>query len=579
MDSNKSTNNPTTNIFGSSANAASPFGNPSASASKPPTAFSFSSGSTNLFGSTSALSTTPQSSPAKTNIFGTASSSTTGSIFGNTTNPTTTSASSPFGNTSKIAPSSGSASNIFGTINSATPSASTPTSSSNPASNAGNLTPVPPSLFGSNTASNSTSNIFSNPTTTPTTGSTSTTSNLFGSKPSTNAIASPFGNATTTTNSSSAPATVSSSGFGSPATTQPLATTAGNSPAASPFASALSHTGTTTSTNLFGAKPSDLTTSNKSNATTAPTGASTLSATNLFSAKSTAPVKSSPLAMNTPTTAQPSSSAQPAPPSTPKPPSTSNQSLLNKPNINLAPSLLKGKTLEDLVGRWNSELDERVEDFKHTANEIAAWDQVLIQNGDQISVLYDELQRIDPIQSSIEQTLDYVETQQVELATALDDYERQLSNQPQDLSVPGRLRTTAQERQQAYRTAEEVHVQLNDMASSLGTMIAELNMLAGPGRSDDPEGTLPANEDPLVQIGGILNAHLNSLNWIGEIAQELGTKVNELESRVTSTKVEFGLDARQLDHSVGGTDENMGALGGLGHSNRILPSHLTHPRR
>jgi len=78
---------------------------------------------------------------------------------------------------------------------------------------------------------------------------------------------------------------------------------------------------------------------------------------------------------NKSTTAKPTTGTPPATPST-------------KPNINLAPSLLKGKTLEDLVARWNSELDERVEDFKHTANEIAAWDQVLIQNGDQVNNLF-----------------------------------------------------------------------------------------------------------------------------------------------------------------------------------------------
>lgn len=258
--------------------------------------------------------------------------------------------------------------------------------------------------------------------------------------------------------------------------------------------------------------------------------------------------------------------------------------------------------MEDLVARWNSELDERVEDFKHTANEIAAWDQVLIQNGDQISMLYDELQQIDPIQSSIDLTLDYVETQQKELSAALEDYERQLSSsQVQDFSATstGRTRTAAQEREEAYKTAEEVHVQLNDMASSLGTMIAELNSLAGPGNRIDEssanmaDGAISSgstNEDPIVQISGILNAHLGSLNWIGEITQELGAKVNELETRVSNTKVEFGLESnlnhhRQIEfnsdeynpntsiHPLNGSSLNSG----LG--NRVPSGLLSHPRR
>lgn len=105
-------------------------------------------------------------------------------------------------------------------------------------------------------------------------------------------------------------------------------------------------------------------------------------------------------------------------------------------------------------------------------------------------MLYVELQQIEPIQNSIDQTLDYAESQQKELSTALEDYEQQLSNsQVQDFSATstGRGCTAAQERKEAYKMAEEVHVQLNDMASSLGTMIAELNSLAGPGnRIDEP---------------------------------------------------------------------------------------------
>ncbi|KAH9441606.1 hypothetical protein Pst134EA_032833 [Puccinia striiformis f. sp. tritici] len=150
--------------------------------------------------------------------------------------------------------------------------------------------------------------------------------------------------------------------------------------------------------------------------------------------------------------------------------------------------------------------------------------------------------------------LEYVETQQQELSAALEDYERQLSssNQAQDFSTTssGRTRTAAQEREEAplQNGRGGPCVQLNDMASSLGTMIAELNSLAGPGNKIDEssaltEGGIPSgssstsNEDPIVQIAGILNAHLGSLNWIGEITQELGTKVNELESKVSNTKV------------------------------------------
>ncbi|KAH9815188.1 Nsp1-like C-terminal region-domain-containing protein [Melampsora americana] len=299
----------------------------------------------------------------------------------------------------------------------------------------------------------------------------------------------------------------------------------------------------------------------------------------LFGAKaaSTLPAKPSPLASKDSSSVESSST-----PALNLKSSTATAQTPTKASVGLsAPSLLRGKTMEDLVSRWTAELNERTADFKHMADEIAAWDQVLIQNGDQISNLYSELQRIEPIQTSIDQTLDHVETQQAELSAALDDYERQLSTHlppTQDLAaLPGqRARTAAQEREQAYKLAEDVHGQLNDMATSLGAMISELNTLSGPRSVSTTEesGALagtPTEEDPIAQVAGILNAHLTSLNWVGEITQDLGSKLGELERRVTNTKVEFGLENRQQDGG-GGLDDHLP-------SSTISNPYHTAPRR
>ncbi|KAH9466430.1 hypothetical protein MJO28_000990 [Puccinia striiformis f. sp. tritici] len=591
-------NKPSAPLFGAPASGGSMFGNQGGKS----TTFPF--GGPSSFGaSQAAASTTPQSSPSKPTpaqsfSFSPAAFS---SNAGGTSNANTTTSSSLFGG----------GGNTLG----AAPSAPKPLFGNTNTGLAGTASSTTSNLFGSNANSN-TSNIFgggmtvagsSSNTNQTTTAASAAKPSLFGGAPSNPTAGTNLSGNPTPTNTGIAPAsntTGSSFAFGAPAANQPPKDA--NTPGSIFGGAQAPKPAATTTGSLFGAKPAEATSNptplfgnnltpagtSTSTATTAAPPSSSLFSSNTLKAnpaselpakspatlfgnmnsglasKSTAPVKSSPLAMgsSTTTTAGEGSSQQTA-----NKPATSFSSAIKtaagtppatpsttKPNINLAPSLLKGKTLEDLVARWNSELDERVEDFKHTANEIAAWDQVLIQNGDQISMLYEELQQIEPIQNSIDQTLDYVETQQQELSAALEDYERQLSssNQAQDFSTTssGRTRTAAQEREEAYKTAEEVHVQLNDMASSLGTMIAELNSLAGPGNKIDEssaltEGGIPSgssstsNEDPIVQIAGILNAHLGSLNWIGEITQELGTKVNELESRVSNTKVEFGLES------------------------------------
>lgn len=174
------------------------------------------------------------------------------------------------------------------------------------------------------------------------------------------------------------------------------------------------------------------------------------------------------------------------------------------------------------------------------------------------------MERIEPIQSSIDQTLDYVETQQAELSAALDDYERQVAAHvpsSQDLATMpgGRARTAAQEREHAYRTAEEVHSQLHDMATSLGAMIAELNTLSGPRSTALAAEEEAAEEDPIAQVSGILNAHLSSLNWIGEISQDLGSQVHELERRVSNTRLELGLEPSLSSNDLPGSSSRLGS--------------------
>ncbi|WAQ81473.1 hypothetical protein PtA15_1A815 [Puccinia triticina] len=603
-----------------------------------------------LFGAPQpASSTTPQTSPAKqpTTTFSFGSTAFPNNLGGaSNTNPPTNS-SQLFGE----ANTTGAAS--FGTKSPfANPNAAPGTTGSTTPSLFGGATGSTAPMFGANSTNNSIFGSASNATpaaaTSNTNQSTTATSaakpGLFGNASSNLKNSNIFG--TSPANSGNAPAsntTTPSFSFGTPPANQPAKDANSGSlfgapqpskPAGATPTNLFGSTTAATPTSLFGSKPPDSSSSNnpQPSATQAPAAASSIPATtaaastslfapiapkanatpelpakpptpSLFGTtnssalaiKSTAPIKSSPLAMNSSTTTDGSQANKPAgtPPATPS----------TKPNINLAPSLLKGKTLEDLVARWNSELDERVEDFKHTANEIAAWDQMLIQNGDQISMLYDELQQIEPMQNSIDSTLDYVETQQQELSVALDDYERQLSSsQAQDFSATstGRTRTAAQEREEAYKTAEEVHVQLNDMASSLGTMIAELNSLAGPANKIDEsssgltDGAISSssssNEDPIVQIAGILNAHLGSLNWIGEITQELGVKVNELESRVANTKVEFGLESnlnnhRQIEFNNEELNPHSSAAGlngsslNSGFGNRVPSGLSSHPRR
>jgi hypothetical protein len=49
------------------------------------------------------------------------------------------------------------------------------------------------------------------------------------------------------------------------------------------------------------------------------------------------------------------------------------------------PSMLRGKTIEEIVNRWSSELDNHAREFNKFAGEVAVWDRALIENGNSVS--------------------------------------------------------------------------------------------------------------------------------------------------------------------------------------------------
>lgn len=48
------------------------------------------------------------------------------------------------------------------------------------------------------------------------------------------------------------------------------------------------------------------------------------------------------------------------------------------------PSLLRGKTMDDIVNTWSRELEAQVGEFRRQAGEVREWDRVLIENGKQV---------------------------------------------------------------------------------------------------------------------------------------------------------------------------------------------------
>jgi len=48
------------------------------------------------------------------------------------------------------------------------------------------------------------------------------------------------------------------------------------------------------------------------------------------------------------------------------------------------PSMLRGKTIEEIVNKWSTELETHVREFNKFAGEVAVWDRALIENGNNV---------------------------------------------------------------------------------------------------------------------------------------------------------------------------------------------------
>lgn len=50
------------------------------------------------------------------------------------------------------------------------------------------------------------------------------------------------------------------------------------------------------------------------------------------------------------------------------------------------PSALRGKTIEEIVNKWSSDLEVHVREFNRYASEVAVWDRALIENGTNVRI-------------------------------------------------------------------------------------------------------------------------------------------------------------------------------------------------
>ncbi|XP_005001812.2 nuclear pore glycoprotein p62 [Cavia porcellus] len=170
--------------------------------------------------------------------------------------------------------------------------------------------------------------------------------------------------------------------------------------------------------------------------------------------------------------------------------------------------------LESLINKWSLELEDQERHFLQQATQVNAWDRTLIENGEKITSLHREVEKVKLDQKRLDQELDFILSQQKELEDLLSPLEESVKEQSGTIY----LQHADEEREKTYKLAENIDAQLKRMAQDLKDIIEHLNTSGGPADTSDP----------LQQICKILNAHMDSLQWVDQNSALLQRRVEEV---------------------------------------------------
>ncbi|XP_026152293.1 nucleoporin 62 like [Mastacembelus armatus] len=178
------------------------------------------------------------------------------------------------------------------------------------------------------------------------------------------------------------------------------------------------------------------------------------------------------------------------------------------------PPVMTYAQLEALINKWSLELEDQERHFLQQATQVNAWDRMLVENGEKITALHKEMEKVKLDQRRLNQELDFILSQQKELEDLLCPLEESVKEQSGTIY----MQNADEERERTYKLAENVDAQLKRMSQDLKEIIEHLNTSSGPADTSDP----------LQQICKILNAHMDSLQWIDQNSVLLQRRVEEV---------------------------------------------------
>lgn len=113
--------------------------------------------------------------------------------------------------------------------------------------------------------------------------------------------------------------------------------------------------------------------------------------------------------------------------------------------------------------------------------------------------------------------IELVESKQNDLDSLLTSLENEIENLEQQA---GASAPADQEREATYLKADQINSQLDQMALSMKELVDRLNRVHDASQD---------SANPVSQIVAVMNAQLNSLQWMDRQSVQLSQKINDIE--------------------------------------------------
>jgi nuclear pore complex protein Nup62 len=174
------------------------------------------------------------------------------------------------------------------------------------------------------------------------------------------------------------------------------------------------------------------------------------------------------------------------------------------------------------MNKWSEEIDELSSQFASAAAMVSRWDRNIGLNEKAIKDLWKETQCCSVAHTELSSNLDTILGQQRDLHQMLDALEREMDDLDRKNTVGsgshGGTASADVEREAMHSLATEVMSELDSMALQIRDVVTELNK----------SGTGDRASDTLSQVVAVLNAHLDSLQYLDESSGQLQKRLAEV---------------------------------------------------